>query len=448
MSRASVQLSQFQFMAQGLVGIPQLGGRRQEMVGGVEVESLGGGPFRPGVEVLEAGREAVEIGGDIEEIHRPVEVVAGAVQGVEAPDGVMVRDADHPPARRREVLVAAEVVVAGRERERLRKGHRGLDAAHPGQDRDAVFILSPLPVGGGLGGPGFRLEGEVGAEELLVAVYLTFPFFTVLHGDVRQEEGGAEGCPGQVQVVPEGLHGLVGLDAARIEGAARHVFRVLVVGQDEVGLLGRPVQADPERIVGDGGHSPVVVAENALVVIDEVLPAGLEEKALFPFPAGPGLADLEAAEARAAPDAALLEADFGRQPRSLVGEAEPRAAQDEGGGGDFRVLFPGGESAVTDFAPGQVVDLCGKAIVLLGPGFRGGQEGEGGKAGGQYLLHLGTNVRNLMENLLPKSGEMPKFVGNNVKYRHETTVPPFPAAVASFPCRSGGARPEPADIQV
>ena len=59
--------------------------------------------------------------------------------------------------------------------------------------------------------------------------------FFALHPDVHAEQGDPEEVFRRVVVVPQRLHGLVGLYSVGIVGdAGGDVFRILVVGEDQV----------------------------------------------------------------------------------------------------------------------------------------------------------------------------------------------------------------------
>ena len=185
-----------------------------------------------------------------------------------------------------------------------------------------MLVLAHLVVVGCLYRHILGLVRQIPTQHLLVVgagrvVSFTI-FLSCLHADVHEEHGGSKGCLGQVVVIPQRVHCLVGLVAAIIIGTSISVLGILVVTQDGMHLVIMAFVAQPEHVVRERGHGPVVGTDDALVVIRKCLAAYLCEQTLFRAQFYPGLKQVEVAFALLPPYARVLGGDLGLQARALV----------------------------------------------------------------------------------------------------------------------------------
>ena len=248
-------------------------GRGQVVVAQVELQALRGFPFGADIEVLQAWRESAEVGGDIEEVHGAVETVVGAVDGGEALHLFVQDEPEGSRSRHRIVVVAAQVVISRIGFPVCRGAGNGLEAHHPRLQIEAVFLLAALKVKRCMGRKGLRFVAGMAAKELLLEGAVLVGALRGLHAHVHEQQRHSQPRARQVVVVPQGLQGLVGLQAAAEVRAVVHVFGVLVEREYGVRLVHLAFISESERIVRLGRHRPVVGSENALVVIGELLAA-------------------------------------------------------------------------------------------------------------------------------------------------------------------------------
>ena len=161
-------------------------------------------------------------------------------------------------------------------------------------------------------------------------------------------------------MVPQRLHVFIRLGTVAVECAT--LCGVLVVGYDEVQLVHRVVEPQLEHVVRLGGHGPVVVADDALVVVDKFLPAQLDKQSLLGLEAQPGLVQVEVAFARLPPQPGVLNGHFGIDELVTIGGGEPETRLHERPH-VVHVVFDG-HTSISPFAAGEQLGIEGELIAL------------------------------------------------------------------------------------
>ena len=164
---------------------------------------------------------------------------------------------------------------------------------------------------------------------MLVVGLLGISLILTLQTLVHKQQRGAKGHTRVAVVIPQVLHGLVGLVAATILGAAVHTLTVLVIGKHEVNLVLVAIVAKLDEVVRECCHGPVVGANDALVVIAEHLTAYLGEEPLARGELHPRLIEVERPLARLAPYRRVLPRDVSLDERALVVQPQPGALENE-----------------------------------------------------------------------------------------------------------------------
>ena len=294
-------------------------------------------------------------GADVEEVHGTVELVVGAEDGGESPEGVVLDEADVAFLRHHEIVVTTEIVKACLESEGTTGLPFGQDAGHPCFDSLAVFVVPGLAVVGGFEVPVWQCIFSVGTIELLPFDMVVVAGQSRLHTDIHCQQRQTKGCGVKVVVVPCGLHGLVGEGTAGVvAGAVGHVFLVLVVGKDKVRFVSAAFKAQLKGVVGGAVHGPVVRPYDTFVVVGERLSSCLQEEAVACEEFCPCLIYVKGCTSSLSPDAGLAEVYFGGEIGLLKAQNETGASQHKVGVVTESCLgLDSRESAITDFPTGH-----------------------------------------------------------------------------------------------
>ena len=271
----------------------------------------------------------------------------------------MPGQADHPLPRDGEILVSAQVVIAGAGGEHVGNPGRRLHTGHPGIDRKPRLLLSPLVIISSFQAEPLGLPRHERTCKMLME--RTLEVLRGLKAQVHEERRQAD--LRNIDMVPGCPEALVGLEAAGKAGAALvHVRDVLVVGADEMHLVRPAFESHFHGVVRDAGHGPVVQAENSLVIVGEALAAHFGEESLGPEP-DPGFVHGQGIPFDASPGAGMLGNQPRRQPVVLEGGPDPGAGQYEPGVPGF-ALIRYGEAAVADLAAHEVICHHGELLLL------------------------------------------------------------------------------------
>ena len=242
----------------------------------------------------------------------------------------------------------------------------------------------------------------MGTQRLLIEDASFRGFFIGLYAQVHHQQRGAQPGVRDVVVVPERMHNFVGLRTVYVDRTAVQVLGVLVVGKQRMNLVAVAFVAQFEHIVRDGRHSPVVRADDALVVVGKGLSAHLGEKAEGEGVLSPGFIQVEVAIASLAPDAGVLGSNQHLQPAHLESQIQTGTSNDIVGLVlQVRVFFDEVYyTAVADFSLGKELQIGRQ---LLGENGRAPRQQNGQRQNLDYRglhIHYFTQIYKLVAESL------------------------------------------------